>query len=719
MKFKLRSKEDVWQAIRRRGKEIAGKLKDQEIFSSPEFFSYASKLADFILRNHKLYSLKIGYDTEENAPGGYTDGKMIYINAGCDLVSKPKLLERRFKTLMGVLFHECAHKLFSCFSTLHQIMDAMTAGKLYGEIPDDLSAEHQTALAEIVDVLASPYRNGLVSIFQSQGNSIDDGHDELLMKRCFPGFIADCITVMGETMMESWPTLNELIDQRRHDYQIYDLLILEYAKYGYYKVGESTPAVEAYLAKMQEVEPIVDAALLENNYGLRWNYINQIMLFLWPTLRDRFPKNPQSQPPSGQSGNAASGSSGGSSGNSSGNANGNNNGNTGGNASNDAENDANGDPANGSDNGTGEDDGDSTSNASAPLPSPEDVEAALNELINQVQQSLQIAPAPINGEGDAIDPSQINSTTAPSSSASALNQIVQNLAENQAAAKIQKELDKAQMEAIRNMNLPLVHKHVPFTVIRHNPMNEAKYKEISSEIAPLVRSLSKQMLDLFRELNAEYVQHHRQFGPIIEASSAYRPDRAFFAKKKLPEDYPDMAVCILIDQSGSMCGHKLEAAIKTAILLEQFADNLGIPLMVAGHDVWNKVRLRIFTDFVSATTQNDKYSLAGIDSGGCNRDGLPIRLCCEMLEQRPERVRLMVIISDGSPADDDYYGEEARKDISDTVNQFRRKGLTIYGAAIDDDKDIIQEIYGKGFLSIENLDLLPKTLVRLVRQNII
>ena len=74
------------------------------------------------------------------------------------------------------------------------------------------------------------------------------------------------------------------------------------------------------------------------------------------------------------------------------------------------------------------------------------------------------------------------------------------------------------------------------------------------------------------------------------------------------------------------------------------------------------------------------------------------------------------MISDGSPNDTGYRGEEARKDISDTVSQFRRKGMLIYGAAIDEDREIIQSIYGQGFLSIENLDLLPRTLVRLVKQ---
>lgn len=105
MKFKLQSKEDVWQAIRRRGKEIASKIQDKEIFLSQEFTRYATRLADFILRKHKLYSLDIQYDTSEQAPVAFTDGKKIVLNVGNTLAAQPKLLERRFKTNMGIMFH--------------------------------------------------------------------------------------------------------------------------------------------------------------------------------------------------------------------------------------------------------------------------------------------------------------------------------------------------------------------------------------------------------------------------------------------------------------------------------------------------------------------------------------------------------------------------------------------------------------------------------------
>lgn len=708
-KFKLQRKEDVWQAIRRRGKELASKLKDKEIFLSPEFKSYATRLADFILRKHKLYNLTIEYQTDPSAPIAYTDGKKICLNVGNSIAASPKLLERRFKVNMGILFHECGHKMFMDFDVHHRIMDTLSAGTLFGAFPDPLPPDYVTALDEMRDVIASPYCPALVSLFHHISNCVNDGHDETAMKRCFPGFIADCITAAGEVQLENAPTLARLVDDRRSNPEILTSLILQYAKFSSYKTDGGTPEEEDWLEQMSEIEPVIDAALLEDDYAARWDHINHIMLFLWPFVRDQFPKNPNNQ-----SSDASQGAAGG---NASGSGGGNGSGQSSGDSSSGGQQGAQGQGSDGSSNPAAAAGSGSSGSSTA---TPEEVQAAMDSLIQKVAQETNVAPAPVNGTGGAVSPDQLASATVPSSNTNGLDQIVKSISEEKAAKQVQSELDKAQMDAIRNTDLPLIHKNVPCCIIRHNKQDEAKYRAISDEIAPVVRSLSKRMLDLFRELNEERVQHHRRWGPIVEPTEAYRLDKTFFAKKKLPEDHPDMALCVLIDQSGSMYGHKLETAIKTAILLEQFADNVGIPLMVAGHSVeGDGVHLRIFTDYVSARTQQDKYSLAGIEDGGCNRDGLPIRLCCELLEQRTEKVRLMVIISDGSPNDGGYRGKEARQDISETVEKFRRKGLIIYGAAIDDDRDIIQEIYGKNFLSIDELDQLPKTLVRLVRQYII
>lgn len=693
-KLVLKSKEDVRMAIRKRAAEIAAAMSDKEFFLSEAFIKYATQLTDFILRKHRLYSMSIQYDDSDGAFTAYTDGKKIVVNAGNELARNAKLLERRFKTVMGMVFHEAAHKLFLDFSAMGRALDKIQEGKLYGKFPTQGNADLEKAKQELETVTASPYAEAIANLYQRFNNVIADGHDEQCMKRIFKGFIANCIDVVNEEMAETSPTISEMIDKRKDAFQICYTLLLEYTKFGFYVTGDVTPEVQKHLDFMAQIEPTVDAAVSIDSVKERWEYINLLMLQFWPLLREKFPDDPQSQSQSGQSsGGAATQSS-------------SNSGSTGG--------------SGGQQNGQGG--GGSNAPQSGNTPSPEEVQNALEQILKEVEKALNNAPAPQNCSGKAVDPSQVQTGGADPGASASANQIAQEAAQGQARSDVQSALDKAQMDAIRNSNLPLIHKHVDVEITRHNNPNKPRYQQIAREIDPIVRNLAKEMLELMREMNKEAVQHHKRIGPMVEATEAYRPDRAFFAKKKLPADLPNMALCVLIDQSRSMYGYngeKIECAKKTAILLERFAHDLGIPLLVAGHYASYGVHMQIFTDFVSAYEDEDRYSLAGISTDGCNRDGVPVRLCCEMLAERPEEVKLMIVISDGAPNDTGYRGKEAREDITKTVQEFRRKNLLIYGAAIDDDKDVIQEIYGKGFLSIENLNLLPKTLVRLVRQQIL
>lgn len=539
---------------------------------------------------------------------------------------------------------------------LHHALHEIEKGKLYGNFPTNGVPALESAYQEIQDVASGPYCTALAQVYADISNIVNDGHDESIMKRCYPGFIADCIRTAGEVQMELAPSLNEMISDRAEAYQIYSFLMLQYAKFGYYKIHENSPETQPYMETMAELEPIIDTALLVESMKERWDCLNQLLLLLWPYLREQFPKN--------------------------------------------------GSPQN-------------NSQTNRNLASPQQLQQQLGQQAQAAQSAMSVNPAPINGSGKSVSPSAIQNIGMTPGSDDDAQQLTRTIAETNAKSQIQNELDKAQMEAIRNQNIPLIHQNIKPDIIRHNPTNEQQYKAMSKEMAPIVRNLVKEMVSLLRELNEELVQHHLRFGPLIEATESYRIDNAFFAKKKLPADLPNMALSVLIDQSGSMDGEKLRCATKTAIMLEKFASELGIPIMIAGHDVYGGVNLRIFTDFVSAMTDQDRYAIAGIEAGGCNRDGLPLRICAELLAQRPEEVRLMIVISDGAPNDTGYRGQAARQDISQTVKEFRRKGLLIYGAAIDEDRDVIQEIYGKGFLSIQNLSALPKTLVRLVRQQII
>lgn len=686
-KLVLSSKEDVRQAIRQRGAAIAAAMSDQEFFLSAEFCQYATRLVDFILRNHKLYALSIRYEPNNDRFTAYTDGKMIAVNAGNVQARNAKLLERRFKIVMGSIFHEAAHKLFLDFTTYNRIINKLQDGKLYGQFPTNGNAALNTAKKELEAAMAAGYGSAIASIYASLSNYVADGHDEKQMQKVFSGFIAECIDTKNEEQVDSTPTLNEIIETNPDGYAAISALCLEYSKYGFYIVKEHNDKTKPYTDLMMDLEPILDAAKEEDSLKVRWDYLNLLVLHIWPYLRDKFNNQSQNQ-----------------------------------NNSQPAPAQGQGDPSQSQNqnNSSCQSPQNQGQNPSQQPPSPEQAQQMLQQITQQIQQLLNNAPAPINCTGKAVSATELGLGNPDPGQSGDSNQIAQQIAGKQAEKQIQQELDDGQMEAIRNANVPLVHKNIDLEVHRHNRQDQKKYDRILKEIAPISRNLISSMTTMLRDRRESSIQYHKRCGPIVVATDAYRPDGSFFAKKKPGENIPNMAILYLIDQSGSMHGQKLEYSIQTAIMLEEVASKLDIPIMIAGHNAFygNEVNLNIYTDFVSANPQADRYSLAGIDSDGCNRDGLPIRKCCELLASRPENVKLMIISSDGAPNDNGYKGSSARDDISKTVQEFRRKGLLIYGAAIDKDKQIIESIYGKGFLSIENLKNFPKTLIRLIQQQL-
>ena len=695
---------DVRNAIRRLGKQMAAELTDEEIFGSLEFRHYVTKIADFILRKHKLYSLQLHHDPRPSATVAYTNGKDIVLNTGNQLAQHPKLLEQRFKVNMGVLFHECGHKLFLDFDIHEKGMNSILGGNLYGKVNVPSGSDLEENLQKLEQALAAKYCKFIASVYGNVWNIVNDGHDEACMKACFPGFIADSIVAAGNVQIEQSTPLSELLARGAAPLSVYYSVMLQYAKFGICNVGEENAETDAIMQYFSRFEPVIDEALAEDDYMARWEHINTLVLLLWPILEKMIEENKQKQQNQNQKGSSGAGGTSSSSGGGQGTA--------------PAQSDDEGDAGAG---GSGSDsDAEDENDSDLSGASDDELADTAQGAADAASADNSAAPAPV-GSGHAVSAQAVaaaQSGVSPDGDAG-LAAMVDQIAQGKAAKGIQKDMDKAQLDAIRNVKRPLIHTGVPVTVNRQHPEDKAAYEELYQDVAPYVRNLIAEVQAFLREFNEEGVQRHRRYGPIIEATESYRPDGAFFARKKLPDDQPHMAMCILLDESGSMGGQKMHMSKKALVMLERFASGIGVPLMVAGHCVMRNVELNIYTDFVSTSPEKDRYTLGAIQSGGCNRDGLPIRLCAEMLAQRPEEIRLMVVISDGAPNDDGYGGEEARDDIRKIISEFRRKGVIIYGAAIDDDREVIQDLYEQGFLSITDLRALPKALVRLLKQNLV
>jgi len=61
-----------------------------------------------------------------------------------------------------------------------------------------------------------------------------------------------------------------------------------------------------------------------------------------------------------------------------------------------------------------------------------------------------------------------------------------------------------------------------------------------------------------------------------------------------------------------------------------------------------------------------------------------------------------------------YVGTAAEADLRGIRKEYTRKGVTLFAAAIGDDKENIERIYQEGFLDITDLNKLPMNLTRLI-----
>ena len=129
--------------------------------------------------------------------------------------------------------------------------------------------------------------------------------------------------------------------------------------------------------------------------------------------------------------------------------------------------------------------------------------------------------------------------------------------------------------------------------------------------------------------------------------------------------------------------------------------------MVYGHSTGGSgVELYSYSEF-DAIDREDKYRLVDISARGSNRDGAALRFVAERLSHRPEELKLLILVSDGQPADTGYYGTAAEEDLRGIQQEYRRKGILFIAAAIGDDKENMERIYGDSFLDITDLNQLP------------
>lgn len=209
----------------------------------------------------------------------------------------------------------------------------------------------------------------------------------------------------------------------------------------------------------------------------------------------------------------------------------------------------------------------------------------------------------------------------------------------------------------------------------------------------------------------------------IDLRAGLTPDPRIY-QSHVP-DGRDIAVLLLLDLSQSI-NDKLPGSDRGLLSLSQEAatllawavGQLGDSFAVAGFASKSRhqVRYTHFKDFDEPWGPVAKGRLAAMEAGLATRMGAALRHAGHHLDQRREEKKLLLLVSDGEPADIDVDDDDYLKwDTHAAVGELRGRGINTFCITLDAKADAyIADIFGEsGFTVVDQVARLPEKLTRM------
>jgi len=184
----------------------------------------------------------------------------------------------------------------------------------------------------------------------------------------------------------------------------------------------------------------------------------------------------------------------------------------------------------------------------------------------------------------------------------------------------------------------------------------------------------------------------------------------------------DLGVLLLLDLSEST-NERVAEADKTVLALTREAsalmataiEGIGDPFAVHGFasDGRHDVRYFRFKDFKQPFDDAAKGRIAGMRGGLSTRMGAALRHAAHHLLHQPQRRKLLLLVTDGEPADiDERDPQYLRHDARKAVEELHTRGILTYCLSLDPQADsYVRRIFGAGnYTVIDHVQRLPERL---------
>jgi hypothetical protein len=264
----------------------------------------------------------------------------------------------------------------------------------------------------------------------------------------------------------------------------------------------------------------------------------------------------------------------------------------------------------------------------------------------------------------------------------------------------------------------------------HPSGNTADIDRLLAKHGALAKQLKK-MLDLLKPQDKVRIRYQEEgseldldvaIRSLIDFKGGATPDPRINMSHRT--DGRDIAVMLLLDLSESL-NDKAAGSDQTILELSQEAvsllawaiEKLGDSFAIAGFhsNTRHDVRYLHIKGYGEHFNDDVKARLAAMEAGYSTRMGAAMRHAAHYLGARQADKKLMLILTDGMPADVDTHDERLLiEDARQAVKELDQDGIFTYCISLDPKADeYVGDIFGRQFTVIDHIERLPERLPQL------
>lgn len=253
-------------------------------------------------------------------------------------------------------------------------------------------------------------------------------------------------------------------------------------------------------------------------------------------------------------------------------------------------------------------------------------------------------------------------------------------------------------------------------------------EQIMAKHAPLVRRI-RRVIEVMQPQGVQRIRKQEE-GDEIDINAAVsawsdmrtgrQPDTRVMMRSV--RHVRDLSVLVLIDVSAStndpVPGSEttvLELAREASALLSDALSGIGDPFAIHGFDSDGRHKVEYFRykDFDVPYDERAKRHLAGMTGQLSTRMGAVIRHATSILSRRPSHTKLLLLVTDGEPSDNDVRDPQyLRHDARKAVEEAATNGIATFCISLDPGADeYVSRIFGaRNYIVIDHMDRLPERL---------